>query len=488
VTAWLRRIVTRVINAGDGLATQPRWALAMGVAALCGGAAAWSATFLGQAPWFAVAIGVIVAVAVWPWPGHRSPTRSEATLPNEPGIDLGPIVRGSGRHDATFVLGLSDLEHHVSVIGATGSGKTTTVGRFMDAALAAGWAVAVIDVKGGSLVDGVRALARRHGFEASVWLPGDPNSSSYDVCAGDPALVSNRLIGAFEHGPNAEVYKHLGQSLLPLVLAALHQSGQPVDLGTVRSHLSRPRLVGLARKVTDDHLRLELLEILDDALQRKALAGLEGRLGALRNGAFGPWLVPSSRTLDLSDALEQPGITYLGLPATGASEDVALVGRLLIQDLKQVAYRHLRSQTSLPALIVVDEFATLREAVQLVDLLLQAREARLALVVSSQFVPRLPALRHALLGSGVLIVHRIGSSEEADLLAKTLGTRRGPELAHQLRTHPDGPTTVEPFLRQSLHYLAPPDELRCLAIGEAVVSVRHREPRLAVVRITPLRL
>jgi Type IV secretion-system coupling protein DNA-binding domain len=490
-TLWARAGGT----AGPFVRSLGPWVLSVLVAGGLGVAAAWDAAHLEQPTWLVIAAGVLVALAVWPRPrrGVPPPARPSAPADAEPGIDLGSVVRVPSQLNrvvpwAPFVLALPDLEQHVSVIGATGSGKTTTLMRFMDAALAAGWAVVVIDVKGGSLVDDVRSLARRHGVETRVWLPGDPDSSTYDACAGEPAMVSNRLLGAFEHGPNAEVYKHLGQALVPLVLSALRQAGRPADLDALRTHLGRPRLVGLARKVADEQLRAQLLEMLDDPLVRKALAGLEGRLGALRNGAFGPWLLPTANTLDLSEALTRPGITYLGLPATGASEDVALVGRLLIQDLKQVAYQHLRSHAPLPALVVVDEFATLREAVQLVDLMLQSREARLVLVVSTQFLPRLPALRHALLGSGVLIVHRIGSSEEAELLAKTLGTHRGIEITRQLRTHPDRPPTVEPFLRQSLQYLAPPDELRSLAIGEAVVSIRHRHPRLAVVQITPLSL
>ena len=138
------------------------------------------------------------------------------------------------------------------------------------------------------------------------------------------------------------------------------------------------------------------------------------------------------------------------------------------------------------ALIVVDEFATLHEAEQLVDLLLQAREARLALVVSSQFIPRAAALRHAVLGAGALVVHQLGSADDADLIARTLGTRTAVEVARQLQLTPSA--SMRRLLRPAAAYLVSPDELRRLAIGQAVVCVRHGQQRLASVAIEPLRI
>lgn len=449
---------------------------------------------LGLPPLIGVGLGVVGAIAVWPAPWlSRQSGDAAPPLPDEPPqtLALGRVTRspaaGSGLLvGQPFALSLAELAHHVSILGTTGSGKTTTVSRFMDAAVAEGWPVVVLDAKGGSLARTVRSMAASHGVPARIWFPGEADSWTYDVCAGDPATVTNRLIGAFEHGPDAEVYKQIAQGLLPLVLRALQSAGQPADLDALRTHLDRSRLVGLARRVAEDELRGELLGMLDDPLHKKALAGLTGRLGALRNGAFGRWLLPSAQTLDLEQALATPGVTYLGLPATGASEDVALVGRVVIQALKEVAHHLLRSASPRPALVVVDEFATLREASQLVDLLLQAREARLSLVVSSQYVPRLAALRHAMLGSGVLVVHQVGSSEEADLLARTLGTRPGVEVSRQVVGSTAGRPTHSRTVRGALAYLAAPDDLRRLAVGQAVVSVRHGRQRLAVVDIAPL--
>src|ERR1700730_7564552 len=209
---------------------------------------------------------------------------------------------------------------------------------------------------------------------------------------------------------------------------ALLSSGQACTLDTLRFSLDEAHLAGLARREPDIAIKAELIAMLQDPLHKKALSGLVGRLRALRYGVFGPWLVPSEHTLELGECLKAPGVTYLGLPATAASEDVALVGRVLIQHLKQVAYAGLWSDHASPGLVIFDEVASRGEAGQLVDLLLQAREARLAVVVSTQQLPKEPVLRKALLGAGALVVHQVGAPEDAESMARALGARKGTEI------------------------------------------------------------
>jgi hypothetical protein len=156
---------------------------------------------------------------------------------------------------------------------------------------------------------------------------------------------------------------------------------------------------------------------------------------------------------------------------------------VIIQHLKQVAYEGLWSEAPQPGLVVFDEFASLGEATQLVDLLLQAREARLAVVVSTQQLPRDSAvLRKALLGAGVLMSHQIGAPEDADAVARALGSRYGTEIVRQIQLGPTGPM-VRRFLRNRESFLVAPDELARLPVGQAAVCVRFGQQRLAVVQV-----
>src|SRR5205085_5703678 len=103
---------------------------------------------------------------------------------------LAPVFAGR-----RFWLELAELERHATLIGTTGSGKTTTLARLMDAAMTAGWSVLVVDAKGGRLASVCQALGALHGLPARVWLPGHPDSWTYDLCAGEPTAIGNRLVG-----------------------------------------------------------------------------------------------------------------------------------------------------------------------------------------------------------------------------------------------------------------------------------------------------
>jgi type IV secretion system coupling TraD/TrwB family protein len=415
-----------------------------------------------------------------------------ALRPLPPGVDLGrvvsvPLQSAPMYPGHWFRLKLAELERHVTLIGTTGSGKTTTLSRLMDAAMTAGWSVLVVDAKGGRLANVCRVLGSYHQLPARIWLPGDPRSWTYDLCAGEPSAVGNRLIGSFEHGREGQVYRNLSQALVPLAITALHESGQACTLDSLRYSLDEAHLNGLARRITDVSLKTELLAMVNNPLHKTTLSGITGRLRMLRFGVFGQCLLPSDRTLDLAACLRTEGITYLGLPATAASEDVALVGRVIIQHLKQVAYEGLWSEAPHPGLVLFDEFASLGEAVQLVDLLLQAREARLAVVVSTQQLPRDSAvLRKALLGAGAMIAHQVGALEDADAIARTLGTRTGTEVVRQLQLGPAGPL-FRRFLRNRESYLVSPDQLARLPVGQAAICIRFGQQRVAVVHVDPPR-
>jgi hypothetical protein len=409
-----------------------------------------------------------------------------------PGLDLGCVTEAPSQTAPIFArqrfwLGLAELERHATLTGTTGSGKTTTLGRLMDAAMSAGWSVMVVDAKGGRLANVCRELGAAHALPARVWLPGHPESWTYDLCDGEPTAIGNRLVGAFDHGREGQVYRNLAQALVPMAAGSLLESGQPCTLDSLRFSLDAAHLAGLARRVADVALKAELVAMLDDDLHRKALSGLVGRLRSLRYGAFGAWLLPSEHTLNLAENLQAPGVTYLGLPATAASEDVALVGRVLIQHLKQVSYARLWSDEPQPGLVVFDEFASLGEAVQLIDLLLQAREARLAVVVSTQQLPREAVLRKALLGAGALFAHQIGAPEDADAMARALGSRSGTEIVRQIQLGPAGPFARR-LLRPRESFLVSPDQLGRLPIGQTAVCVRFAQQRIALVQVDPLRL
>ncbi len=180
-------------------------------------------------------------------------------------------------------------------------------------------------------------------------------------------------------------------------------------------------------------------------------------------------------------------MTYIALSALASSEDVELMGRVVAQDLKQVCARRLRQLAGgnppTPVLAIFDEFAALNEADQLVNLLLQARQALMPVVISTQYLPETVALRKACLGAGLLIVHRV-EAEDSELIAAQFGTRRATQVTNQV-DYVTGFSEKGTMTRTD-RYNVNPNEFRSFTAGQAALrSVTKQSYTIVQVHYDP---
>ncbi len=384
----------------------------------------------------------------------------------------------------------ADIAAHVFLPGASGSGKTTTVARLADGALANGYGVVIIDAKAGGLGQIARALAARYGVPFHLVDPDDADSLGYNPCSGDAASVANKLVGAFSYGPSAEIYKNIAMEAVPVVVRGLQAANKPVTLDTLYDAFGVRGMTNIAHMLSDDDARLrERLLQLDpdekgDRTGNSGIAGLQHRLGALLEGKFGD-LFRAQAVLDWSKALAEPSVTYVALSALASSEDVELMGRVIAQDLKQVAASRLRGIAAggspAPVLAIFDEFAALNEADQLADLLLQARQALMPTVISTQYLPETTALRKACLGAGLLIVHRV-EAEDAEAISAQFGTRRASDVTHQIDYETGA--SEKGSIRRVDKYNVHPNELRNFTVGQAAIKSVPKQ-RYTIVHVYP---
>ena len=239
----------------------------------------------------------------------------------------------------------------------------------------------------------------------------------------------------------------------------------------------------LGRRDGAEAYRVRLEELEDSGgVGAAGYIGLQRRLGALMEGTFGE-LFRRQPALSWQEQLATPHVTYISLSATAASEDVELFGRVITQDLKQVCDERMRAidhgADPKPVLIVYDEFAALREAIQVVDLLLQARQARAPLVVATQYLPEEIPIRRPVLSAGLLIVHRL-EAEDAELVASQFGTHRTPNLTAQVDYETGG--SEKGSVRYVEEFDMHPNVLKELPVGMAAVLSR-RTGRKALVRV-----
>jgi hypothetical protein len=420
----------------------------------------------------------------------RVDVRSDYGGPHPDGlIRLGRDAQ-TNRH---FDLRPSELNEHVFIPGASGSGKTTTVGRLADGALHLGYSLVVVDCKGGDLKHVAKRLAERYSLPFFLVDPDDKDTLGFDPCSGEPADISNKLVGVFNYSGGAEIYKHAAQQIIPAIARAIDATGQRVTLTRLTEALSSPNhLKRLGRDAGAEH-EIKLADFAQGmqigTVTSEAYIGLGLRFGALLEGKFRDLFTAVDReehVLDWDAALAQPCVTYIALRATASSEDVDLMSRMIAQDLKQVCSRRIqdageRSQL-VPALCVMDEFAALNEAGQFRDLLLQSRQALMPTVISTQIIPESLELRQAALGAGLIIAHRLAGDDAEDMAAQ-FGTHNAwkDTVQHDFNKG----TTGMMSLREVREFNRHPDEFRELPRGRAAVRCVSTDRR-AIVQIYPM--
>jgi hypothetical protein len=417
-------------------------------------------------------------------PGWKPPGAG----PGGPGSAIDPpgkIRLGVDESGRPFDLDPSEIKQHIFVPGTAGFGKTTTLVRLASGALNLGYAVIIVDCKGGTLADDARALAANFGVPYTLVDPmKEEESVGYNPCTGGAAAVGNKIVGAFTFGPEAEIYKNIAMEVVPTIVRGLQNVGDPVTLDAIYDALGKGGLSLLARRVENDDRLSDRLKQLGDpggGVGASGSAGLRHRLGALLAGTFGD-IFGKEPSLDWRVVTERPSVTCLSLSATAAGEDVELFARVITQDLKQLAAERMKAKEGdiCPVMVMFDEFAALREAQQVTDLLLQSRQAQMPVVIATQYLPEQVPIRIPALQSGVVIVHRLGY-DDSQQIVNELGTKDAVKLTGKV----DFATGEVPegSARIGDKYQVDPNIIRTLPVGKAVVYSRRTERR-SVVAVT----
>ena len=363
---------------------------------------------------------------------HRRPpaTRVPAYGEAPEGYVLG--LAQDGADGGLVVVPEVELVRHTLVLGATGAGKTVTLGVMVGEALHRGHGVVLIDLKGDTqlaarLADEAQAAGRAFSFwgiEGGIaWNP---------LASGGPSELKDKLIGLEQW--SEPHYKRAAERYLQAVFRVLEVNGTSVTLAQVVG-LMRPEALRAQTRQAPQEFADEIDAYLDslDGSSRSAISGLANRLAVITESTAGARFEPAAGAgLDLAGALEQGGLVVFSLNSLRYGELAAQIGGLIIQDLKTIAgdriERHTPSSRELGALVVIDEFSAL-EGEHVLALLARARSARLGVVLSTQ---ELSDLERVALGfsdqvlgnTAVKVIHRQDVPESAERLASLAGTTK----------------------------------------------------------------
>jgi hypothetical protein len=407
------------------------------------------------------------------------------------------------------VIADAEARQHVVVCGPTGAGKTTVLRHLLDG-VAARCPVVIVDCKASpALREAVEALPG-----SVVWELG--GSVRWDALRGDRTGFASKLLAAEAYSPAAGVYRAAAQRYLQWVGAVLELGGGPRDPQKVAELLSPAALLREVRAVAKAHeaagrappADLErIVRLVGDLgrTQREGLDGFAARFGVTVEGIAGVGLGagpgPDGReALALEDAVRAGRTVLFWLNAAAYPAEVAKVGAWALLDLVRVAGLLQREGwgDARQAYFVVDEFSALdAEGRHVVPVLARAREAGVACVLATHGLADLarvdrPLPQQLVQNTAVKVLLRQGSAEDALAWARHLGQYEREERSRRLEATWLGGErdTGVATTRWRREFYVPPEELRALRTGEAVVAVApvgRAAGRLERVRIAPPR-
>ncbi|MFD3596407.1 type IV secretory system conjugative DNA transfer family protein [Nocardia sp. NPDC058640] len=364
------------------------------------------------------------------------PTSGEHTKP------LGLADSGNRRPVALHV---ADARHHLHVLGATGTGKSTLLAQLILDDAEAGRGVVVIDPKGDLVADVLDRLPAHCTdkvvlFDADARTPPpcvnplDTDLARIDL-AVDNLVTIFRRIYARHWGPRTDDV--LRASLLTLCT----QPGVSTLADLARLLTEAPYRARITTGVTDPVLRgfWDSFEALSDAGRGEVIAPLLNKLRPLLLRPFVKAAVAAGRsTVDLAEVLDHGGICLVRIPKGSLGEETTrLMGSLLVARTWQtIAARASTAATQrADASLVLDEahnFLNLSTPVE--DMLAEARGLRLSLVLAHQNLGQLPReLRDGISANARSKIIFTASPEDAHDLAR----HTSPWLSEHDLTHLD---------------------------------------------------
>jgi hypothetical protein len=405
-----------------------------------------------------------------------------------------PLGRTEAGELVAIARGDSRSGRHVLVPGATGAGKTTTLGALLvDHVVRAGHGAVVIEAKNdAALLEAARSAADSRRRSLRFFSPEGP--SIYDPLArGTVDERSERLIAVEDWGSaDADFYRQAASPFLRTVIRTLDAGAPPVTLAAVAGSCSPDGLVNAAAEAGDPDLLAEARELVTTMQpdQARAIAGLHARLSNLASSDLARnWLDPGAggEAFDLRSAIAAREVVYLRLDTDRTGNVGRSLAQMALLDLGAAASAFM--DRGVGTLVCVDEFGAL-EASALERLFARGRAAGFSVCLGTQTLADLsaagPAVRERI-GATVsaVVCHRIGEQADAEWIAQLIGAV--PTWQTTIGTEGHFRHTPEGTRTRGYRFDVNPSELQRLGRGEAFVARLDsgEERRARRVRIVP---
>ncbi|TGA86782.1 type IV secretion system DNA-binding domain-containing protein [Streptomyces sp. MZ04] len=374
--------------------------------------------------------------------GARSVAPPPAIAHPGPGIKpLGHADTGSRRG---IGLTVPDARHHLHLMGATGSGKSTLIAQLALDDVAAGRGAIVIDPKGDLVADLLHRLPETCADRLVLIDPDDVHvppclnvldGADIDVVVDNITGIFRRIFSAF-WGPRTD---DIMRAACLTLLRHAQATNRLVTLADIPRLLGEPAYrLRMIPTIKDPVLKGFWLwyESLSEPSRAAVVGPVMNKLRAFLLRSFARQAIASGEsTFHLDDVLDG-GILLARLPKGALGEETTrLLGSFIVAKTWQAAAARARTpeHTRIDASLYIDEahnFLTLPYPLE--DMLAEARGYRLSMNLAHQHLAQLPRdLREGISANARNKVFFNASPEDASALERhTLPTLAAHDLAH----------------------------------------------------------
>lgn len=328
------------------------------------------------------------------------------------------------------------------------------------------------------------ALAKSRGQKAFlVDGTGQEESSIYNPLAdGDFTSLADRIVTLREW--TEPYYLALAKGFAQTAFKVMAACGLRVDLLTAEECLSINYLLGIVRK--SGRRGREYQDLADEILSHRdaedQIEGLRAELRILAGSALGP-LFDTNRAvknripvITLRSARKENAIVYFCLPALVYPQFANLLGKLIINDIKETA-----STATTPWRIILDEFSVFAGP-QVLNLINMGRSHGVSAVLATQSFADIARgvegngdkFLDQVIGSiNTFITYRLNAPSDCEIIAGISGTVETVEFTAQTVA---GIGTGAASARHAHMFRIHPDAVRNLSVGEAIYINKNRHP------------
>ena len=396
--------------------------------------------------------------------------------------------------DDTYILGLENRtplslstrarRQHISLIGATGTGKSTLLFNMMRDDQKHNRGFALLDPHGDLALAVADATPKSRMKDTIYFDPLDTHVVSYnpltDISPLHRGTIAAHVVSSFKH-----IWLNTWGARLEYILT------NSIRL-LLDNHLT---LTDIPRLLVDDDFRERLLNHCSDdyvrlfwtkeyagysdRLKAEAIAPIQNKAGVFANNPILRAVVGSNSTIDIPHIMNTGKILICNLSKQMGAEPSFLLGALLVTGFAQgaMARDDIKEEDRVDFTLYVDEFQNYATE-SFSHILSEARKYRLNLVLANQFMHQVPEiLRHSVIGNtGTLVVFRIGSID-APLFSKELGIPERPLIdLPNYRCYARTMIEGSPSAARLLHTL--PADLSTGALQSVKNTTRARHARL----------